>query len=108
MGNLGRPRKDTDVVKAWLRKLLPGLREGSISKAEAARWLCISHRSLGRYLACMQEAGNIPSARTVQPAAADIQAILDAAEMMRRDYGVAYDDVEQQAILEAISTSQGS
>ena len=106
MGKTGRPRKDTGELLTWLRRLLPGLRAGSISKGEAARELGISHRSLGRYLACMQEAGDIPSARTVQPTA-DIQAILDATEMMRRDYGVANDDVEEQAILEAISTSQG-
>ena len=106
MGKTGRPRKDTEERLTWLRKLLPGLRDGSISKAEAARELGISHRSLGRYLTRMEEAGDIPSASTFQPVA-DIQSILDVTEMMRRDYGIAYDDVEQQAILEAISTSQG-
>ena len=103
---MGRPRKDTRERLTWLKRLLPGLRDGSISKAEAARALGISHRSLGRYLARIQGAGDIPSARIEQPVA-DIQAILDATEMMRRDYGIANDDVEQQAILEAISTSQG-
>ena len=51
MGQEGRPRLDAqeDFVERFCQ-LLPRLHDGSMSKAEAARRLGVSVRSVGRYL----------------------------------------------------------
>ena len=60
----GRPRLDsTENFKGAFASLLPGLREGTISKGEMARRLNISHRSLNRYLLELEVQRHHPGAK---------------------------------------------